>query len=235
MAKSSRFGIRARVSTHLRATALAGFLLLVPLVVTLLILRFLYNVVNGILQPAVEPVVRDLLRNTVGIEVSVLPGLGVLALVVLIYVAGIFAESVVSKSLIGQVQRILHRTPLVGTIYNASRQLFASFGGPEENAGERAGFRKVVTVEYPRPNTWTIGFLTGTTQDGFGKPYGVVYIPTAPMPNSGWVAILPIEDVYDTDLSVQEAMSFVLSGGILAPDSITGLGGQGAGETPIGS
>jgi uncharacterized membrane protein len=231
MARSGRPSILARLTTRLRATTIAGFLLLVPLVLTVLILRFLFNVVDGILQPAVEPVVRDLLSK-LGIEMSVLPGLGVLALVVLIYVAGVFAESVVARSLIRRVQNILNRTPLVGTIYTASSRLFASFGGSWEGQAERTGFRKVVTVEYPRANSWTIGFLTGTTLNEHGDRYGVVYIPTAPMPNSGWVAILPIEDVYDTNLSVQEAMSFVLSGGILAPEAITGLGGLDRLQTP---
>ena len=75
-------------------------------------------------------------------------------------------------------------------------------------------------IEYPRVDTWTIGVLTSTTIDENSRVLGVVYIPTAPTPNSGWVAILPMEQVYDTDLSVPIAMRLVLSGGIVAPPQI---------------
>ena len=75
-------------------------------------------------------------------------------------------------------------------------------------------------IEHPRKGAWSIGFLTSMTADESGKPLAIVYIPTAPTPNSGWVAILPSEEVYDTDLSIQSAMTLVLSGGITSPAQI---------------
>ena len=76
-------------------------------------------------------------------------------------------------------------------------------------------------VEYPRVGAWSIGFLTAITATSDGKQLAVVYIPTAPLPNSGWVAVVPVEEVLDTNLSVQQAMQMVFSGGIVSPKVIT--------------
>ena len=81
----------------------------------------------------------------------------------------------------------------------------------------------MVLIEYPKAGTWMIGFLTATTITKDGE-MGVVYLPTAPTPNSGWVGVVPIDRVYDVDMSVQQAMSMVLSGGIVTPDEIAMTG-----------
>ena len=75
----------------------------------------------------------------------------------------------------------------------------------------------MVVIEYRRQGIWTVGLLTGTTIDHQHRMLGLVYIPTAPTPNTGWLAILPVAEVYDTDLTVQDALKLTLSGGILAP------------------
>ena len=82
-------------------------------------------------------------------------------------------------------------------------------------------------IEYPKADTWMIGFLTATTMTNDGE-MGVVYVPTAPTPNSGWVGVVPIEKVYNVDMTVRQAMSMVLSGGIITPEQIamTAMGTQ---------
>ena len=82
------------------------------------------------------------------------------------------------------------------------------------------GFKRVVMIEYPSSGLWTVGFLTGTVRDETGGVQALVYIPTAPTPYTGWLAIMPFSQVYDTDLSVPDAIKLVLSGGIVAPDVI---------------
>ena len=79
----------------------------------------------------------------------------------------------------------------------------------------------MVAIEYPRKGIWTIGFLTNLNIDEKARAMAIVYIPTAPMPNSGWVAVLTVDQVYDTDMTIQDAMQMVLSGGIVAPERIS--------------
>jgi len=182
----------------------AGILVLVPLIITYWILGILFRNIDGILASAVE---RAYGRH--------IPGLGILALIVLIYVVGLFGRNVLGRRIVQFGQKALLRVPVIRAIYSPSKQLIESFAGDGAT-----GFKRVVIIEYPRHETWAIGFLTGVTTDESGKSLAVIYIPTAPTPNSGWVAILPASDVYDTDMTVSEAMSMVLSGGIITPPQI---------------
>ncbi|MEX2431607.1 MAG: DUF502 domain-containing protein, partial [Dehalococcoidia bacterium] len=117
---------------------------------------------------------------------------------------------------VGFFQGLLLKLPLVRNIYAATSQLVEVFSGT--HASEDA--KRVVVIEYPRPGLWSIGFLMAITTDENRRSMGVVYIPTAPMPNSGWAAIVPLSDVYETDMTVQQATQFVLSGGLLAPAAL---------------
>ncbi|MBI4297266.1 MAG: DUF502 domain-containing protein [Chloroflexi bacterium] len=199
-----RVSIGRKILGHFEKTLIAGLLILVPVVATYLILRLVFNFLDGILQPGVE-----------ALWGTRLPGVGLGILIILIYLSGLVGITFLGKQLIKVGQGMLLRIPLIGVVYSASRQLIESFSGRGTT-----GFKRVVAIEYPRPSTWTIGFLTGMITDENGKSLGIVYIPTAPTPNSGWVAILSAQDIYDTDLSVPAAMRLVLSGGILAPPQI---------------
>ena len=137
------------------------------------------------------------------------------ALLLLVYVVGLTWELDLGRRLLGSGQRVLMSLPIVKIVYAPARQLIQSFSGSGPS-----GFKRVVVIEYPRQGTWMLGFLTSITTGKDGVRMGVVYVPTAPTPNSGWVAMLPITEVCDTQLTVQEAMTMVLSGGIATPDEI---------------
>ena len=128
------------------------------------------------------------------------------------YFLGLIWMKQIGRRAIRASQEIMLRAPLVGAIYGPARKLIESFTGDSA-----AGFKRVVVVEYPREGAWMIGFLTGITGFNTGATMGVVYLPTAPTPNSGWVAMVPVENIYDTTMTVPEAMSMVLSGGISSP------------------
>ena len=207
---ATRVSFRRRVKRilvrHLRRNFIAGSLMLVPVALTYLVLRVIFDLTDGVLQPAVQWVSRRF-----GIDWTV-PGVGLLVAVILIYVTGFSLASAVGLQLAKWGQDAIMRLPLVGTVYSASRKLVESFSGTGET-----GFKRVVMLQYPKLDSWTIGFLTSTTTALNGRRLAVVYIPTAPTPTSGWVAIVPIEEVYDTDLTVPTAMQMVLSGGIISP------------------
>ena len=189
---------------HLRRVMTAGLIVVVPLAITFWVLRLVFNLMDGFLGPLID--------DRIGRHI---PGIGIVAMLVLVYVAGLLWElSRLSRRMIEGVQKWLLSIPIVGAVYSPARQLIDSFSGTSES-----GFKRVVLIEYPKAGTWMIGFLTSTTMTRDGE-MGVVYVPTAPTPNSGWVGVVPIGGVYDVDMSVQQAMSMVLSGGIVTPDSI---------------
>lgn len=194
----------ARVTRHLRQTLVAGIIFLVPVVATFLILRLIFNSVDDLLGPTIERVL--------GVAI---PGLGLMGVVILVYVAGLVGRNVMGRRLLAATEKALMRVPLVRTVYSPAKQLVDSFSGTGET-----GFKRVVMVPYPYPGSWTVGFLTGTTRDEKGDVMALVYIPTAPTPNSGLMVLLPLSEVYDTDLSVPAAIRLVLSGGIVAPAAI---------------
>jgi len=195
MEEKQRVPLTRRFGRHIRRSVIGGLLLLIPVVLTYMVLKLLFETIDGVLKPIFE-----------GYFDTALPGLGAIVLLLLVYVAGLLSTNIVGRRLIAAGQSALLRTPIVGAVYSPARQLIESFSG-----AATTGFKRVVMIEHPRKGAWSIGFLTGLTTDESGRSLAIVYIPTAPTPNSGWVALLPIEDVYDTDLDIQSSMT--LAGG----------------------
>ncbi len=189
------------IGGHLRRSFVRGLFVLIPVVLTYMVLKLLFDIVDGVLQPLVE----------IGFG-SRIPGLGILFLVVLVYLVGLLLANVLGRQMVDLLKRGLLSIPVVGSVYSTAGKLIDSFSGSSD-----MGFKRVVVMEHPRKGVWTVGFLTSFIEEVPSKRMAIVYIPTAPMPNSGWVAILPVEEVYDTDLSIDTAMNLVLSGGITAP------------------
>ena len=196
------FGIK--IAGHIRATFIAGVLILVPVAITYVLVFWVFNSIDGLLQPIIEEITD---RH--------IPGLGLLVLLIIVYLLGLIWTKRLGRRTIRTLQLFLLKIPLIGAVYGPARKLIESFTGEST-----AGFKRVVVVEYPKQGTWMIGFLTGISNVVPGTTMGVIYLPTAPTPNSGWVAMVPIQNIYDTTMTVQEAMSMVLSGGISSPVQI---------------
>ena len=188
---------------------ISGLLLLVPVALTYVIARFLFDLVDGVLGPWIKWILGQF-----GIDWT-LPGPGVVAAVVIVYLLGAVATFGLGRIVVDRTRASLLRIPLIGTIYSANRQLIESFSGTSVT-----GFKRVVLVQFPRANAWSLGFLTGITNADGADRLIMTYVPTAPLPNSGFVVLMPPEDVLDTDLSVPEAMQLIFSGGIVSPKTI---------------
>ena len=200
-----------RFMGHIRRALLAGVLLLVPLVLTYVVVKWLFVTLDGVLQPVVQWVL-----DRYGVDIG-FAGLGLVLSMVLLYLAGLFFAFGPGRIAIGWGQALTLRIPIVGHIYSASRQFVESFSGSRVS---ETGFKRVVLIEYPRTGAWSVGFLTSLTHTSEGLSLAVVYVPTAPLPNSGWVAIVPLDQVLDTDLTVPQAMRMVFSAGIVSPEHI---------------
>ena len=156
----------ARLINTIRNQFLIGLAVSVPLVVTILVFLWLFNTVDNILQP--------IIRIIVG---QTLPGVGLIATLLLIYIAGLVSSNVAGRELIRLGEGLVGRVPLVRTLYSSIKQVVDNFSGPG-----KANFLQVVLVEYPRKGIMSIAFTTCEACDSSGKKMLSLLIPTAPNP-----------------------------------------------------
>ena len=188
-----------RVERHIWSRLGSGFVVLVPLIVTLLILRIVFDYLDGIFRPLLEATPLNI------------PGIGAAIVLVLFYVVGAFFAG---ERLRAWQDAILSRIPVVKTIYGVVRQATEAISSPMGHH-----FSRVVFIEWPRPGVKAMGFVTGhlVGQDSMGGTQVAVYIPTVPNPTSGMLAFVPEDDIIESNISVQDAMKTVFSGGIVLP------------------
>ena len=146
-----------------------------------------------------------------------IPGLGFLLTFVILWVVGAFTTNVVGKRVLQNAREALERLPVVRTIYTPVQTLMDTMTSPH-----KAGFKKVVMVEYPRRGTWALGFLASDVprEGEDGEAYSV-FVPTAPNPTTGFILIVSGEEIRNTDLSVEAGFQLMLSGGVAVPPSLT--------------
>lgn len=193
------------VIKHLRGTFITGLFVVIPIGITLFILKFLFNFTDGILGSYLDELFVVLTRHELHI-----PGLGIITGLVVIYLAGLLGTNVLGNQLLKLGDSLLSRIPLVKSIYSSSKQLTKVF---KEG---KASYRRAVFVEWPRPGVRAIGFVTAEMiRDG--EKLVVVYIPTMPNPTSGFALFFREEDVQDSGMTVEDAVKFVVSGGVVVP------------------
>ena len=192
---------------HISRMILAGFLIMIPFVLTYMFAKFLVDIIDGVLAPYISLFFGG----------KRIYGLGVLALMIVVYIVGLLSTRYFGQKIGDAIQNFVLRMPVVGSLYSSARRLIESLAGTKDD--DSTGFKRVVMIEHPRRGMWCIGFLTSIIQVSKSQKMATVYIPTAPTPNSGFVVMVPYNEINDTDLSVQDAMSMVLSGGIIAPES----------------
>jgi len=195
----------SQVGRKLRTQFLTGVLVIVPIGAAVLILRWLFFSIDNILQP----VAKSLLGYTV-------PGLGFGITVVLIYLTGVVATSVIGRRLIRYGESLLSRVPLFRYLYTGIKQIMESFATPREG-----GFLQVVLVEFPKKGMQVIGFVTSESRVESGEKLLTVFIPTSPNPTSGYLEIVRENDVIRTNISVDDALKMVLSAGKVSLQEVT--------------
>ena len=129
-----------------------------------------------------------------------------------IYLMGLLISNVLGKQIYSWFEKILSRIPFVNTVYRTIKQITSHLSGPDRQA-----FRKVVFIEYPRKGIWTLSMVTGESKNKNGELYYHIFVPTTPNPTSGYLLYLPQKDTRETDMSIEEGMKIIISGGMLAP------------------
>ncbi len=186
-----------RVRRHLGA----GLLVLVPLVVTAVVIRFVFNVIDGFSQPVTERLVG-----------RAIPGLGIVLTVAVIWLTGLLSSNLIGKKFLEVFGRLLENLPLVKTVYTASKQLVEAV-----SPGGRRAFHRVVLVEFPQKGTFALGFVTGNGIGALDASTLSIYVPTALNPTSGFLIFAKESDILDPRLTVEEGIKLVVSGGVVRP------------------
>jgi uncharacterized membrane protein len=199
---------------------IAGLLVWLPLAVTLWVLHAVWGVIDGVfgwLLSASQAVLPEAARLPLDNLRSV-PGLGIVVMVALLLATGVFAANMVGQWWLKQGGRIVQRIPIVKSIYSSVKQVSDTLFSSSGNA-----FREAVLVQYPRAGSWTIAFVTGkpggeAAQHLHGD-YVSLYVPTTPNPTSGFFLMVPRADVVALRMSVDEALKYIISMGVVAPDA----------------
>ncbi len=204
--------------TKLRRYILAGLLTIIPLWITWLVLRFLFQLLAKAGEPSIRWIAAklpDSLQTL--IESPLFTNLFSILLVVLaLYGIGRLTTVVVGRRVLSFFEAILAKIPLVNVIYGAVKKLVTVL---QEKPG--GGLQRVVLIDFPSPEMKTVGLVTRVLKDtNTGRDLAAVYVPTTPNPTSGYLEIVPLERVTSTEWTLDEAMAFIMSGGAVAPDTM---------------
>lgn len=209
------------VPTHTQRYLFAGVLTVIPIWITWWVFEFFLEQLSGIGSPWVRVMTRVLEPYSPALaERLAAPWfqfiLAVLLTLGALYLLGWLATRMLGRQLIEQFDRVMARIPLVQKIYGATKRLVVALQQKPE------AVQRVVLVEFPHPGMKAVGLVTRTLRDQHsGEPLVAVYIPTTPNPTSGYLEIVPVKAVTPTDWSVDEAFSFIISGGAVGPDSVS--------------
>jgi uncharacterized membrane protein len=199
---------------EVRTTFFRGFVVIIPLGLTYWFFSSLLNAVDGILSPILE--------EWIGHRV---PGLGFLSMLVIILIVGLLSRNLVGRVLFTGFENLLKQIPFVRAVYGAIKDLVGAF----TIGGKGKTFREVVMVEYPRPGLFTLAFVTNemsfVASSGRTTEFVNVYIPNPPNPTSGVLILVPKEQVVRLNLTIEQGLKLVLSGGIVTPERLEQLRG----------
>ncbi|SCA54810.1 conserved hypothetical protein [Candidatus Terasakiella magnetica] len=199
------------VTARLRAYFLTGILVTAPISITILLAWLFIDFVDEKVTPLIP-----LDYNPETYLPFSLPGLGLLIVIIMLTVVGMLTAGFIGKLLVRLSEGIMARMPVISGIYSATKQIFETVLAQKSQA-----FREAVMIEYPRRGIWAIGFITGTTkgevQNLTEESCVNIFLPTTPNPTSGFLLFVPKKDLIPLNMSVEQAVKMVISGGIVTP------------------
>lgn len=209
---------------RVRTALFVGFMVLLPLFVTVYLLQLIFTVTDRVVGTWVTQ-----LFLTTGLAAKQgdmvwflgvpfhgrVPVLGLLLLVVILLLIGGIARTPVGRHVFFWIERFFSLIPVARGVYSTVQQVSQAF------VHERSTFKQVVLVEYPRKGVYTVGFLTGDSQGGImqfsGREYVNVFLPKSPNPTNGWLALVPRDEVKFLDVPIEDGLKFVISAGVVPP------------------
>ncbi len=200
-----------KILRHLRQKMFAGILVALPLGITFLVLKFVFNTLDSILGPLIPNINVFLFHHPFH-----LPYVGLLSFLLLLYLVGLITTNVLGRKLIGLGDRLFTAIPVVKNIYTSSKQLTDAF-----SATRKGSFRQAVFVEFPQQGNYVLGFVTNELTDLEQQTRVTVFVPTAFVPPQGFLVFLPREKVLPAQLTIEEAIKVIMSVGIVTPHTLS--------------
>jgi len=200
-----------KILKHLRAKMFAGILVILPLGITFLILKFVFNTLDSILGPLIPNINVFLFHHLFR-----LPYVGLFSFLLLLYLVGLITTNVLGRKLISLGDRLFTAIPVVKNIYTSSKQLTDAF-----SATRKGSFRQAVFVEFPQEGNYVLGFVTNELTDLDRRTKVTVFVPTAFLPPQGFLLFLPKEKTLPAQLTVEEAIKSIMSVGIVTPQTLS--------------
>ena len=199
---------------------LTGLLTLLPLWLTWVVVRFVFVMLSDVSQPWAEPLLGSIAAQwpqTLGWvdDPWARFAVALAGTILVILLVGLLATRVVGQTLLRWFEALIARIPLASTVYGSARKLLDILQTSPD------GSQRVVLIDFPNADMKTLGFVTKVVREvGTGRELAAVYVPTTPNPTSGYLEIVPVEKLTMTDWTVDEAMSFIISGGAVSPEEI---------------
>ncbi len=208
------------LAQRLQRLFLTGLLTLLPIWLTWVVVKFVFVLLSDISRPWVGPLAAQIAAwfpDTLGwINAdSVQATIAMVATLLLILAVGWLARRVFGQRILGWIEALVQRIPLANIIYSSARKLLDILQTKPD------GTQRVVLIDFPHSQMKSVGFVTRVIREqGSGRELAAVYVPTTPNPTSGYLEIVPVEKITPTDWTVDQAMSFIISGGAVAPETI---------------
>ena len=205
---------------HVQRYLLSGVITLIPLWVTWLVFEFAFKQLSNLGAPWVRVLSRSISGDypTLAgwlLEPAFQSVMAVTFMLVGLYVVGWLASRVIGRRLLRVFDATIQRLPMIQNVYGLVKKLISALEKKPEKV------QRVVLIQFPSPEMKTVGFVTRTMLDsGTGKELAAVYVPTTPNPTSGYLEIVPVENLVSTEWTIDEAMNFIISGGAVAPENV---------------
>jgi uncharacterized membrane protein len=214
--------VRARLLRSLRRYLVSGLLIWLPIIATVLVVRFIVQLMDQLLLVLPAQAQPDTL---LGFHI---PGFGVLMAVVVLLLTGILVTNFIGRTLVGVWEEVLHRIPFVRAIYGGVKSFSETILSNSGNS-----FKKVLLVQYPRVGMWSLGFQTNANLPEISARTGAeqlcVFVPTTPNPTSGFIVMVPRAEIIELDMTVDAAMKMVVTLGVVMPAAAAAAAGHGRG------
>ncbi len=197
-----------RLVAFIKKEFMAGLLFLVPFLAAIVILMWVFNTIDGFLQPIIKLIF--------GREIF---GLGLASTIVLIMATGLILHNYLGRAILKYVDKGLEHVPIFSQVYTGTKQVMTSIGG-----AKNAAFREAVLVDFPQKGVKSLAFITNEMEDEIGEKIYVVYVPGSPNPTSGFLQLLREHQIVRPDLAVDCAMRMIVSCGMVTPDKCRSFG-----------
>ena len=199
---------------------LTGLLTLLPIWLTWVVVKFVFVLLSDISRPWVGPLSEEIAAsfpqslgwfNAQWVQATI----ALVATLVVILLVGLLAQRMIGQRLLGWFEKLIQRIPLANTIYGSARKLLDMLQTSPD------GTQRVVLIDFPHRDMKSVGLVTRVIKEqGTGRELAAVYVPTTPNPTSGYLEVVPVELLTPTDWTVDQAMSFIISGGAVSPESV---------------